>query len=387
MSFFKDRNCYMKNYNLSFMEKVKGFDYKYLALISLVVFIGLGVLYSVGNGSFSPWADKQTFRYVLSLGILFVVAFSNLRLWMKYAYWIYGVTLLLLIAVELFGHIGMGAQRWLNLGIIQLQPSELMKIALVLALARYFHSSDMDTIRSFKFMIPPVLMMAIPVLLILKQPDLGTAMMLVFMSVGVFFLVGVQWWKFVALGIMGLGSFPIIWSLLHDYQKKRVLTFLNPESDPLGSGYHISQSKITLGSGGFWGKGFMQGTQSRLNFIPEKQTDFIFTVFAEEFGFKGAFFLFLLYIILIVYGFIIAAKCHNFFGKVLAAGLTINFSLYVFINLGMVMGLMPVVGVPLPLISYGGTAMMTLFLSFGLMECIKINQEMVIGRLGSIDDD
>jgi rod shape determining protein RodA len=306
---------------------------------------------------------------------------------MKYAYWIYGISLLMLVGVELFGHTGMGAQRWLNLGFMNVQPSEVMKIALVLALARYFHATDLSVIRSVKGMIPPLLMVGMPVLLILKQPDLGTAMMLVFMSLAVFFLVGVQIWKFILLGLGALGSFPIIWSLLHDYQKKRVLIFLNPEKDPLGSGYHISQSKITLGSGGFLGKGFMQGTQSQLNFIPEKHTDFVFTVFAEEFGWLGSCFLVGLYMFLIGYGFWIVLKSHNFFGKVLAAGLTINLALYVFINLGMVMGLMPVVGVPLPMMSYGGTAMMTIFISFGLMECVKINQEMVIGRLGSIDDE
>lgn len=387
MSFFKDRNCYMKNYNLSLIDKIRGFDYLYLFFISLIVFIGLGVLYSVGGGNFSPWGGRQAFRFVLSLGILILIAFSNLRLWMKYAYWIYGLALLLLIGVELFGHTGMGAQRWLNLGFMNVQPSEVMKIALVLALARYFHAADLTVIRSFKGIIPPALMVGMPVLLILKQPDLGTAMMLVFMALGVFFLVGVQIWKFILLGLSALGAFPIIWSLLHDYQKRRVLTFLDPEQDPLGSGYHISQSKITLGSGGFLGKGFMQGTQSQLNFIPEKHTDFIFTVFAEEFGWLGSFFLVALYMFLIGYGFWIVLKSHNFFGKVLASGLTINLALYVFINLAMVMGLMPVVGVPLPMMSYGGTAMMTLFISFGLMECVKINQEMVIGRLGSIDDE
>lgn len=387
MRYFKDRNCYMKDYNLSLLDKIRLFDYRLFLLITLVVVIGLAVLYSVGNGNFSPWASKQSFRFLMSAGILIFVAFTNLRLWMKYAYWIYGISLVLLVAVQLFGHVGMGAQRWLNLGFMQLQPSEVMKIALVLALARYFHRADLDNIRSCKFLIPPLAMVAVPVLLILKQPDLGTAMMLLLMSVSVFFLVGVQWWKFVVLGLAGLGIFPIIWSLLHDYQKKRVLTFLNPESDPLGSGYHISQSKITLGSGGFWGKGFMHGTQSHLNFIPEKQTDFIFTVFAEEFGLFGSFILLVLYLILIAYGFIISAKCNNFFGKILAAGLTINFALYVFINMGMVMGLLPVVGVPLPLMSYGGTAMMTLCLAFGLIECVKINREMVIGRLGSIDDE
>ena len=387
MSFFRDRNCYMKDYNLSLMDKLRGFNYLYLFIVSLIVFIGIGVLYSVGNGHFSPWASKQSFRFIFSLGVLLIIALTNLRLWMKYAYWIYGVGLALLIGVELLGHIHMGAQRWLNLGVFQLQPSEVMKIALVLALAKYFHGASLEQIRSVKFMIAPVLMMAIPVLLILKQPDLGTAMMLIFMSFGVFFLVGVQLWKFIVLALMGIGSFPIVWSLLHDYQKKRVLTFLNPESDPRGAGYHISQSKITLGSGGFWGKGFMQGTQKRLNFIPEDHTDFIFTVFAEEFGLFGSLILFALYTLVIGYGFLISARCQSFFGKVLAAGLTINFALYVFINSGMVLGLMPVVGVPLPLMSYGGTAMITLFISFGLMECVDINREMIIGRLGSIDDE
>lgn len=389
MGYFKDRNCYMKDYNLSLIDKIRGFNYLYLFLISLIVFIGIGVLYSVGNSASTPWrwASKQSMHFVLSLGILLIISLTNLRLWMKYAYWIYGIGIVLLVAVELFGHIGMGAQRWLNLGLFKLQPSEVMKIALVLALAKYFHGASLEQIRSIKFMIPPVVMMGIPVLLILRQPDLGTAMMLIFMSFAVFFLVGVQVWKFAVLLLAGIGSFPVVWSLLHDYQKKRVLTFLNPESDPLGAGYHISQSKITLGSGGFWGKGFMQGTQNRLNFIPENQTDFIFTVFAEEFGLFGSLILFALYTAVIGYGFVISAKCQNFFGKVLAAGLTINFALYLFINSGMVMGLMPVVGVPLPLMSYGGTAMITLFISFGLMECVDINREMIIGRLGSIDDE
>ncbi len=387
MSFFKDRNCYMKNYNLSFKEKWSGFNWYLLIAICLVIGISLGVLYSIGGGSWSPWASKQTVRFLISLFCLFVLAFLNLRFFMRYAYWIYGIALISLIAVELFGHIGMGAQRWLNLGIMQIQPSECMKIALVLALARYFHGASLEDVRSIKFMIPPALMMLVPVLLILKQPDLGTAMMLVFASMGIFFVVGVQIWKFLLLFLMAACAAPIIWTNLHGYQRKRVLTFLNPESDPLGAGYHIAQSKITLGSGGFWGKGFMQGTQSRLSFIPEKQTDFIFTVLAEEFGLFGGIILYSLYMVIIAYGFIIALKCTNFFGKILAIGLTINFALYVFINMAMVMGLMPVVGVPLPLMSYGGTAMMTLFIGFGLIECVAINKEMVIGRLGSIDDE
>ena len=387
MSFFKDRNCYMKNYNLSFKEKWLGFNWQLLLVIFLVVCMSLGVLYSVGGGHWSPWASKQAMRFLISLGCLIVIAFLNLRLFMKYAYWIYGITLLMLLGVEFFGHIGMGAQRWLNLGFMQIQPSECMKIALVLALARYFHGASLEEVRSVKFMVPPVMMMAVPVLLILKQPDLGTAMMLVFVSLAIFFIVGVQIWKFCLAFVLAGGSLPFIWSFLHDYQKKRVLTFLNPERDPLGDGYHIMQSKITLGSGGFWGKGFMQGTQSRLSFIPEKQTDFIFTVLAEEFGLFGSLILYGLYMIIIFYGVMIALKCTNFFGKILALGLTVNFSLYVFINMAMVMGLMPVVGVPLPLMSYGGTAMLTLLIGFGLIESVAINKEMVIGRLGSIDDE
>ena len=262
-----------------------------------------------------------------------------------------------------------------------------MKIALVLALARYFHGTSLEEVRSIKYMIPPLLIVLVPVALILEQPDLGTALMLVFAGIGLFFLVGVQIWKFILLGTAGLISIPVLFHFLHDYQKQRVLTFLNPESDPMGAGYHILQSKITLGSGGFFGKGFLQGTQSHLNFLPEKQTDFIFTVLGEEFGLMGSLFLFLIYMIIIGYGFVIAARSSNFFGKLLAMGLTINFALYVFINTGMVMGLLPVVGVPLPLVSYGGTAMLTLFFAFGLIQCVNINQEMVIGRRGSIDDE
>ena len=387
MSFFKDRNCYLKNYNLSLMDKIRLFSWPYLILICLVVFTGLMLLYSAGNGNWDPWASKQFIRFLMSLGILFFVSLTNLRLWMKYAYVIYGMALVLLLGVEFFGHVGMGAQRWLNLGGVKVQPSEVMKIALVIALARYFHGASLDEVRSIRFMIAPTMLVGMPVALILLQPDLGTALMLVFVSVALFFLVGVQIWKFILAGGAVLGSIPILWMCLHDYQKQRVLTFLNPESDPKGAGYHIMQSKITLGSGGVFGKGFMEGTQSRLNFLPEKQTDFIFTVLSEEFGLIGSMLLLILYAVIIGYGIIIALRCANYFGKLLALGLTINFALYVFINMGMVMGLMPVVGVPLPLVSYGGTAMLTLFLGFGLIECVNINREMVIGRRGSIDDE
>ena len=387
MSFFKERNCYLKNYNLSLTDKMKKFNYRYAALICLVVFIGIGILYSAGNGHFSPWADRQFMRFLLSFVLFYVVSLINLRFWMKYAYWIYAGGILLLLGVSLFGHVGMGAQRWLNLGIINVQPSEVMKIALVIALARYFHGSSPADIRSWQHLAPPLLLMLWPVLFIIAQPDLGTALMLVFVTGALLFVVGVQLWKFLLVFVLGGISMPILWFFMHDYQKQRVLTFLYPESDPLGTGYHIIQSKITLGSGGLFGKGFMESTQSRLSFLPEKQTDFIFTLFSEEFGFLGSCTLIALFFGIIIYGFLIAARCHNFFGKLLAIGLTVNFALYVFINIGMVSGLLPVVGVPLPLISYGGTAMLTLFIGFGLIEAVDINREMVIGRLGSIEDE
>jgi len=387
MSFFKDQNCYLRNYNLSFSEKLKGFDWSFLFIICLAVFIGLGVLYSVGNGNWSPLASHQAACFCISLCALFIVSFFNLRFFMKYAYVFYVLGLILLVWVAFWGQGAKGAQRWINLGFMQLQPSEVMKIVLVLALARYFHGASLEQVRSVKFMIPPVLMMLVPVLLILKQPDLGTALMLVFVSFAIFFLVGVQVWKFLLLGGLAALATPIILMYLEPYQRQRVLTFLNAESDPSGAGYHIIQSKITLGSGGFAGKGFMQGTQTRLNFIPEKHTDFIFTVLAEEFGWLGSIIVYGIYALIIAYGFSIAMKCTNFFGKILTLGLTVNFALYLFMNMAMIMGLMPVVGVPFPLMSYGGTAMLTLFIGFGLMECSNINKEMVIGRLGSIDDE
>ena len=385
MSLFLDRNCYFKDYELSFKDRLLNLSWSYFVLITIVVGIGILLLYSVAGGSMEPWAIKQTYRFGLGCCVFFFIALTDLRLWMKYAYVLYGISLLLLIAVEIRGEIGMGAQRWLDLGFMQLQPSELMKITLVLALARYFHGSDEEDVERTRHLIIPALMMGVPVGLILIQPDLGTASMLVFVTLAIFFLVGVQWWKFAVLFVLGLISIPIGWQFLHDYQKERVLTFLNPERDPLGTGYHILQSKITLGSGGVFGKGFLEGTQSHLNFIPEKHTDFIFTVLSEEFGMIGAGVLLLLYMIIIFYGFQMALKSCNFFGKILALGLTVNFSLYVFINTAMVMGLLPVVGVPLPLVSYGGSAMMVLMAGFGFIECVHVNEEMVIGRLGSSD--
>jgi rod shape determining protein RodA len=386
MRFVKEHAYFYKDETLSFKEKILNMSFSYLFFISVIVFIGLTALYSAANENFQPWAVRQFYRYAVSVGILFFLALLDIRLVMKYAYVFYGFVLGLLVAVDVAGKTGMGAQRWLDLKVVQIQPSELMKIALVLALARYFHKTGLNEAKTWRFLIPPVLMTAVPFLLIAVQPDLGTSLFLIFILVPLLFMVGVQIWKFCLFGTLGLASLPFVWLFLHDYQKARVLTFLSPESDPLGSGYHIMQSKIALGSGGLFGKGLGLGTQSHLNFLPEKQTDFIFTLIAEEFGMIGCLFLIALYIIVISYGFVFALRCTSFFTKVVALGLTINFSLYVFINIAMVIGLLPIVGVPLPLVSYGGTALMTLFLSFGLIECAYVNRDKTIGRTGSTEE-
>lgn len=354
-------------------------------LLVMVAGMGFAALFSAAGGNLDPWASRQMARFGMGMAILLAVAVTDLKIWMRYAYVLYALGMALLVAVEVVGTIGMGAQRWIDLGFIQLQPSEVMKIALVLSLARYFHSADLYAVGRPLFLLPPLVMVAAPVAFVLKQPDLGTAMMLLMSSAVIFFMAGVRWWKFAFVLVSGLAAIPLAWQFLHEYQKKRVLTFLNPESDPLGAGYHIMQSKIALGSGGLFGKGFLQGTQSHLNFLPEKQTDFIFTMLAEEWGMAGALFLLLLYVLIIAYGYAIALRSRSQFGRLVALGMTSTFFLYVFINIAMVMGLLPVVGVPLPLISYGGTAMLTLLFGFGLVVCVWVHRDSVVGRRGGDD--
>lgn len=354
-------------------------------MLILVAGVGFTALYSAAGGSLEPWASRQMVRFGLGMILLLVVAMTDLRLWMRYAYVLYAFGLVLLVAVEVVGTIGMGAQRWIDLGVIQLQPSEVMKIALILSLARYFHGTDLRSVGRPFYLLPPLLMVVAPVAFVLKQPDLGTAMMLLMSSAVIFLLAGVRWWKFAVVLVAGVSAVPVAWQFLHDYQRKRVLTFLAPESDPLGSGYHIMQSKIALGSGGIFGKGYLQGTQSHLNFLPEKQTDFIFTMLAEEWGMLGGVFLLALYVLIIAYGYAIALRSRSQFGRLVGMGVISTFFLYVFINIAMVMGLLPVVGVPLPLISYGGTAMLTLLFGFGLLICVWVHRDIVIGRRGGDD--
>lgn len=366
----------------SLQDKLLNISWSFLALLAMAAAVGFVSLYSAAGGHIEPWAGKQAVRFLAGLLGLIVVAVIDIRIWMKLAYPAYIFVLLLLIYVDIRGHIGMGAQRWIDLGFIQLQPSEMMKIASIMALAAFFHGATPEDIRNPLFLLLPLALVALPVGVVLVQPDLGTAMTLLMASGAIFFLAGVSYWMFGLVIAGGVALMPFIWHFLHDYQKNRVLTFLNPENDPLGAGYHITQSMIALGSGGITGKGFLKGTQSHLNFLPEKQTDFIFTLFTEEWGLVGGLALLGLFAAIIAYGYVIALNCQNQFGRLLSGGVIINFSLYVFINIGMVMGLLPVVGVPLPMISHGGTAMLSVLFGFGLLMSAHVHRDVKFTRRG-----
>ncbi len=373
--------------DISPMQKIWHINWGLLLLISLIACIGFAMLYSAasvdgGAGNWHPWAYKQATRFAIGIVMMIIISIIDIRIWMRCAYIIYAIGLILLVGVDVMGSVGMGAQRWIDLYFFQLQPSEIMKVAMVLALSRYFHSFSFDEIANPFILIIPLIMVTLPVLLILRQPDLGTSLMLVIGSGVIFFLAGVRLWKFALLIVIGLASIPITWNFLHSYQKQRILTFLDPESDPLGAGYHIMQSKIAMGSGGIIGKGFIQGSQSQLKFLPEKQTDFIFTMMAEEFGLLGGIILMSLYLLLLVYGLSISLRSNSQFGRLVGMGVTTTFSLYVFINIAMVMGVIPVVGVPLPLVSYGGTAMLTVLAGFGMLMNVYVHKNIKIPRRG-----
>lgn len=371
---------------LTIRQKLWQIHWFFIFVLVVTASVGFAMLYSAGGGDVNPWARPHAFRFAFGLLVMIAVAVIDTRLWLRYAYAIYFVVLVLLGAVDLAGFTGMGARRWINVGFINVQPSEMMKIAMVLALARYFHGGSLEDIRRPLFLIPPLFIVAAPTALVLRQPDLGTGLILLITAAGLFFMAGVRIWKFVMVGVIGLAAMPIAWQFLHEYQRKRVLTFLNPESDPLGAGYHIIQSKIAFGSGGLSGRGFMQGTQGHLNFLPEMQTDFIFTMLSEELGLIGGLVLLALYVVLMIYGIAISLRSRSHFGCLLGMGVTTTFFLYAFINMAMVMGVIPVVGVPLPLISYGGTAMLTLLFGMGLLMGVWVHRDVMIGRRGAADD-
>lgn len=366
-----------QNQELSLKERFFNLNFVYILILCLLATIGCLTLYSAAGGKITPWALNQGIRFGMGLCVMITAAMIKPEFYYKIATPFYLFTLFLLLVVDVAGHTGMGAQRWINLGFFKLQPSELMKLAIVLQLARYFSNTPLEEIRTIRGIIVPIIIVAVPVAFIMIQPDLGTSLMVLFCATALFYLAGIQWWKFgLALGGVAAAA-PILWLFLHDYQKNRILTFLDPERDPQGAGYHIIQAKIALGSGGAWGKGFLSGTQSHLNFLPEKHTDFIFTMFSEEFGMVGGIVILFLNLILISYGYWFAFRIHpsNYFGKMVILGLNTNYFLYVFINVAMVIGLLPVVGIPLPLISYGGTVIISVMASFGIMQSFYVNRD------------
>jgi len=367
---------------LTLAEKLRGISWGLVLLIGTTACFGIAVLYSAADGNMQPWASKQLARFAIGLIPMIGASLIDIRYWFRAAYWVYGIALVLVVAVDVRGFVGMGAQRWIDLGVIQLQPSELMNVALVLALARYFHPLSNEDVGRVAYLILPALMVLIPAALVLKQPDLGTAIMLLMGGTALLFIAGLRLRYFFLMAVAASVALPGVWHFLRDYQRNRIYTFLDPDSDPLGAGYHILQSKIALGSGGLFGKGYLLGSQSHLSFLPEKHTDFIFTTLAEEFGLIGGLGLLALYILIIGYGFAIALRSRSHFGRLLGLGIVTCFFLYVFINTAMVMGLLPVVGVPLPLISYGGTAMLAVMFGFGLLLNVGVHRDTRLNRSG-----
>ena len=365
---------------LTLQQKFFQINWLLVLLVTCIAGVGFAMLYSAANGNWHPWAFRQATIYCFGVLLMLFIALVDIRLWLRYAYLLYFLALIVLVAVEFIGVEKKGAQRWIHLYIFDLQPSEPMKIAIVLALARYFHGISIEDIGRPSLLILPLVLIALPAALILRQPDLGTTFMVVAGGGIMFFLAGVRIWKFLAVAGAGLAAVPFLWSFLHEYQKQRVFTFLDPERDPLGAGYNILQSKIAIGSGGFSGKGFLQGTQSHLNFLPERQTDFIFTMLAEEFGMLGGGILLFLFGTIMLYGLVIAVRARSQFGRLLSMGVVSTLSLYVFVNVAMVLGLIPVVGAPLPLVSYGGTAMLTIMIGVGLLMNVFIHRDTKIGR-------
>lgn len=369
---------------MTFSEKLSRFSVALFIPMCLVLAISIVVLYSAGGGAWQPFALSQLVKILLGFVVFFFAAFSNIKTWIKSAYMIYAIALVMIILVTFVGHTGMGAQRWLNLGIIHIQPSEFIKIALVLALARYFAWMNSIELSQLKNYIVPVLMLLIPFGLIVAQPDLGTALSLGMITMGVFYIVGAQKKWFIIIAILGLMSAPVVWyGGLHDYQRDRIITFIDPDHDARGAGYQINQAKIAFGSGGIMGKGYLNGSQSQQSFLPEKQTDFIFTMLGEELGFFGAFILLAIYTWIILVLFWCAKMCRNRFGQLICFGFMLNFFIYYFINISMVLGLMPTVGVPLPLMSFGGSSLLSLMFGFGLAQNAHIHKDQQLSARGS----
>ena len=363
------------------LRKILHLKWALILVITAVSSVGFLMLYSVAGGRLDLWAEPQMKRFGLGMFLMFGMALVPIWFWRNMAGLFYVVSIMLLLVVEFFGTVGMGAQRWIDLGFMRLQPSELMKVALVMMLAAYYDWLDLKLTSRPLYVLIPVLMIIVPCFLVFIQPNLGTSLMLLMGGAAVMFCAGVSLWYFGGIALLGIGAVTAVfmtrgtpWQFLKDYQYRRIDTFLDPTADPLGAGYNIIQAKIALGSGGWSGKGFMQGTQSRLNFLPEKHTDFIYTTLAEEFGFLGAFSLLALYGLVIFFCVVSALQNKDRFSSLLILGVAGNFFFYLAVNLSMVMGLAPVVGVPLPLVSYGGSAMLVLLVGFGLVQSAHVHR-------------
>ncbi len=333
-------------------------------------------MYSASAGNFDLWAKKHIIRFTISLILLFLISLIDIKYVYKYSYILFFLTLLLLFSVEIFGIFGKGATRWIQVFGVSIQPSEIIKISIILALAKFYHDLRFDRIGYIHNLFFPMIIIIIPFILIVIQPDLGTSLSIFILGVSIMFIAGVKIWKFVVGLLIMVISYPFFWNSIKPYQQKRILSFLNPESDPLGQGYQLIQSKIALGSGSLTGKGFLEGTQSYLEFLPEKQTDFIFTLIGEEFGFIGTIFIIILFLFVITICFYISIKSSHIFGRIIALGVGSNLFIYVILNISMVSGLMPVVGIPLPLISYGGTVMLSIIISIGMVLNIELNHNL-----------
>jgi rod shape determining protein RodA len=371
--------------NNSIFGKVKRLEWGLYILLALLTCYGTILLYGAAGGNWQPWALDHITRFTAMSFLMIAVAMVDIRFWYYIAYPAYAATMVLIVGVEVAGEISMGAQRWLRLGPVRLQPSEFMKISIILALARYYQDLNVKNIGALKHHIIPIIMALAPATLIMKQPDLGTGSVIALEAAILILLAGVSWrWVITALTTAIIGGYVGFTFFMHDFQRKRILTFLNPERDPLGEGYQITQSKIAIGSGGVFGVGYMRGTQSQLDFLPERHTDFVFAMLLEEFGIIGGLLALALYLGVIGFGVFIAITSRNYFGKLLASGISILIFIYVSINAAMIMGLMPVVGMPMPLLSYGGSVMLSIMFAIGLVQNVKVNRDKTIGtNLGS----
>ena len=373
-------NIQSRGLELNIISRLRSINFIFLFLVILIFLIGVLALYSVSGGEFNSYPIKHIQRFLLGLIVFLIICSIDIKFFFILAYPIFLLSLLFLIIVPFFGTESYGATRWIRIGGISLQPSEFIKFTLILALAKYFHSSTDKSMVFIKKFIFPLIIILIPVVIVAAQPDLGTAIVIFIGGVSVFWIIGLNYRYFITGGMMILFSIPLLWQYLKDYQKERVFTFFNPERDPLGNGYHIMQSKIALGSGGVLGKGYLEGTQSHLNFLPEMHTDFIFTMFGEEFGFLGALLLIILYTWLIFLSIKMGLESRSDFGKYLSLGVSTVFFIYIFVNISMVTGLLPVVGVPLPLVSYGGSSMLAVMVGFGLLMNCYIHQKTILPK-------